>query len=94
MKAEIFKAIGQPTRLAIVELLSENEIQISEIARCVGVDTATMSRHLSLLRSHGIVTARRQGSKTLCTLTASLSGEFMACLDERISRTLDERKPR
>ena len=92
IKAEIFKATGQPTRLAIVELLRERGIRIGESAQSLGADTTSIPRHLSLLRSLGIVIARIEVLKTFCTLTAGLAGPFMACLDERISHTLEKMK--
>ena len=62
MKAEIFKAIGQPMRLAIMEILHENEMQAGRIAAQLGTDAPNVSRHLALLRKRGLVVDRKQGS--------------------------------
>ena len=59
MKAEIFKAIGQPMRLAIMEILHENEMQAGRIAAQLGTDAPNVSRHLALLRKQGLVVDRK-----------------------------------
>jgi DNA-binding transcriptional ArsR family regulator len=58
--AKYFRGLGDPTRLAILELLaSGDELSAGEIVRAVGLPQATVSTHLGCLRWCGFVTTRR-----------------------------------
>lgn len=62
MIAELFKALGDNTRLRIVRLLAEaGELCVCDIERVLALPQARVSRHLAVLRSAGLVRARREG---------------------------------
>ena len=85
LKAEVFKAMGQPIRLGIVELLLGGEKRVSEIADLLGSDVTNVSKHLTLLRKYGMVADRKQGLQTFCRSTIPDIKEFLECV-ERASR--------
>jgi ArsR family transcriptional regulator len=60
-KAEILKALGQPTRLRIIEYLRNGERCVCEIFPAIGGKQSNISRHLSVLKRAGIVSDRREG---------------------------------
>lgn len=60
-KAEFFKALGHPLRLAILDALRGGERSVSALQRELGVEQSVLSRQLSLLRERGLVEARREG---------------------------------
>ncbi|MCD6578894.1 winged helix-turn-helix transcriptional regulator [bacterium] len=51
----IFKALGSPTRFKIVKLLDVGEMYTSEIAKNLGKDKSTISKHLKILKDLNIV---------------------------------------
>ena len=63
MDAELFRALGDRTRLEVlVRLWCASEPQtVSEVASCCGVHLSGVSRHLAVLRDAGIVEATREG---------------------------------
>jgi len=61
--AEILKALGQPTRLKIVEFLRDGERCVCEIFPAIGEEQSNTSRHLNLLLRVGILTRRKEGLK-------------------------------
>jgi DNA-binding transcriptional ArsR family regulator len=63
--AEIMVALASPTRLEIVSLLADAELDVTEVARHMGVSVANTSHHLGLLRRAGLVISRRQGTRIL-----------------------------
>jgi ArsR family transcriptional regulator len=67
-KAEIFKALGHPTRLVIVEMLAKKERCVCEIVAEFDDSQATISRHLDQLLRAGIVRRRRDGTKMMYEL--------------------------
>ena len=67
-KAEIFQALGHPTRIAIVEALRDGEVSAGHLIEQLGLEQANASQHLSVLRSKQIVTSRKDGNQVFYTL--------------------------
>jgi ArsR family transcriptional regulator len=61
LKASVLKALGQPTRLRILELLRNGERCVCEIFPAIKEEQSNVSRHLALLKTTGILASRRQG---------------------------------
>ena len=79
LKADLLKALGQPTRLKILELLADGERCVCEIFPAIRGEQSNTSKHLGFLRSHGIVIAERRGMRV-----------FYRLADKRIVRVLDD----
>jgi ArsR family transcriptional regulator len=64
---DVFKALGDPTRLAILGRLAAGDQTraVSEIAACCTVDLSVVSRHLKVLAHAGIVESERRGKQVL-----------------------------
>lgn len=62
IKAGIFKALGHPTRLGIMEMLQDGECAVSEMVDRFGFSMATVSKHLTVLKNSGLVSNRKEGS--------------------------------
>ncbi len=61
--ADLFKALSDPHRVRLAILLAlRGELCVCEMAAALGVPEYKISRHLSVLRSAGIVEARRDGT--------------------------------
>ena len=86
-RAEIFKALGHPARLAMVELLGEGERCVCDLQQAVGSDLSTVSKHLSVLRAAGLVEADKRGKQVFYTLKLPCTLGFIVCVD----RALKER---
>ncbi len=65
MKAEVLKALAQPTRLKILELLRNGERCICEIVPAVNGEQSNISRHISLMQKSHLVTTRKDGVKVM-----------------------------
>ncbi len=63
LKADFLKALGQPTRLKILELLVQGERCVCDIFPAIGGEQSNVSKHLGFLRSQGIVVAERRGMR-------------------------------
>ncbi len=63
IRAEILKALGQPTRLKIIEFLRDGERCVCEIFPAISEEQSNTSRHLSLMVSSGILSRRKEGVK-------------------------------
>ena len=60
-QVKIFKALGDPTRLKIVKMLSEKELCVCEIIPATGKSQPTTSAHLKILYEAGLVKSRKDG---------------------------------
>lgn len=61
-KAELFKALGHPTRLGILELLRGGELTVSELQARLAVEATSVSQQLAVLRARHLVTGRKVGT--------------------------------
>src|SRR5205085_6311737 len=57
------QAIAHPLRLKILCLVGNQELSVLEIVEAVGTTQSNISQHLAVLRDHGILEARKEGSK-------------------------------
>jgi len=78
---EIYKrqARANESRLMIVERLSRGECSVGELTKLVGTDQSTVSKHLALLRAHGIVSDRRDGNVVYYSLLTPCVLDFFSC---------------
>ncbi len=60
--ALVGRALADPKRLCVLETLASGERSVSELSRDVGCQVPNMSQHLAVLRSAGLVVARREGN--------------------------------
>jgi len=74
-------ALSDPTRRRIVELLAEGELSAGEIAARFPTARPGVSRHLRVLRDHGLVRARAEGQRRLYSLDPRPLEELDAWLD-------------
>ncbi len=62
-KADIFQALAHPTRIAILELLSEGELSAGSLIEKLALEQANVSQHLAVLRAKQLVLTRRAGNQ-------------------------------
>ena len=77
-----FEALADPTRRRIVELVSEGERSAGEIASAFAISRPGVSKHLRVLREHGVIRSRSDGTRRMY----SLEGEGLVELDDWIRR--------
>ncbi len=92
LKAEVFKAMGHPLRLGVIELLQGGEKCVCEIVEEVGTEISNVSKHLSVLKKAGIVADRRDGLKIMYRLTMPCALDFSRCVENVVIKRLDEQR--
>ncbi|TZE82283.1 ArsR/SmtB family transcription factor [Calorimonas adulescens] len=92
LRAEVIKALSHPARLKIIDILSScNEKCVCEIMEELGLEQSTVSKHLSILKSVGIIDSRKDGLKVLYHLNAPCMVSFFGCIDNILSRDIERR---
>ena len=69
-KAEILKAIAQPTRLKILELLKDGERCVCEIYPAIEQEQPNISKHLNFMKRAGILDSRKDGLRIIYWIKA------------------------
>ena len=59
--AERFRALAEPARLQLMNVLRDGEYSVTELVEETGLGQANVSKHLQLLRTHGFVERRKEG---------------------------------
>lgn len=78
----IFKALADPTRRQVLQLLKDGPMKAGEIAEHVAVAKPTLSDHLALLRNAELVSSEKKGTSITYWLNASvLEGALLAFAD-------------
>ncbi len=67
-RRRLFKALGHPVRIRILELLREGEQSVSSLAEAMEVEMSTVSQHLAILRGRGLVSGRKEGTTVFYTV--------------------------
>lgn len=66
--AEQFRALGEPSRLQLMNLLFDGECTVGDLVTASGLSLANVSKHLGLLHQTGWVTRRKDGVRVLYAL--------------------------
>jgi ArsR family transcriptional regulator len=83
-QARVLKALANESRLKIVDRLSRGECSVGELTDLVGSDRTTVSKHLAVLRAHGIVLDRREGTAVYYSLQTPCVVNFFSCATQVI----------
>jgi len=78
-QARVLKALANESRLKIVDRLSRGDCSAGELTELVGSDRTTVSKHLAILRAHGIVLDRREGTVVIYRLMTPCVVNFFSC---------------
>jgi len=87
-KVNIFKALAHPVRLEIVERLMEGERCVCEIAAWFSFDRTTISKHLAILRSCGVIRDRKEGLNVYYSLRMICLNSLLSCLEGTLRQDL------
>ena len=77
-KANLFRVLGHPARVRILELLYDGERPVGSLQAALGLDSGGTSQHLAALRRIGLVESRREGTSV-----------FYKVADERVFGLLE-----
>lgn len=89
-RVRVLKALAHPTRLFLVEALSEGEQCVCDLTARIGDDISTVSKHLTLLREAGVVSGERRGQQIFYSLRVPCVLDIFHC----VAGVLDDESPR
>lgn len=80
-RAIVFKALGHPARLAIVDALGAGERCVCELVAAAGLGWSAVSRHLSVLKSAGVLVDEKRGQQVYYRLALPGVKSLSECLE-------------
>lgn len=85
MNDKVFKALADPTRRAILDLLIGGDMTAGDIAKHFSHAQATVSRHLAILKNAELVTTRRDGGFIWYRLHTTILEDWLKWIIDRWS---------
>ncbi len=89
-KAELFRVLGHPARIRILQLLRDGERMVGDLQEELGLDSSGTSQHLAALRKQGLVETRRQGTSVYYRVKDPRTLELLQLAKEILAGTLEE----
>lgn len=86
-KAELFKTLGHPARIRILELLSERDHAVHELLERIVIEPSNLSQQLAVLRHTGLVVQRREGGRVAYSISVPETSDLLIAA-RRILRLL------
>ncbi len=85
--AALFRSLGDPARLAIVQHLAGGEARVTDLTGRVGLAQSTVSAHLACLRDCGLVTVRAAGRASVYSLSQPALLQVLAAAEQVLAAT-------
>jgi len=78
-QVQIIKAMSHPTRLFMIDKLSQKEYSVCELRDMIGDDLSTISKHLTVLKNAGLLLHDKRGSKVFYKVGISCVSRILTC---------------
>lgn len=91
-KAELFRTLGHPVRVRVLELLLDGARPVHEMLAEIEVEPSSLSQQLAVLRRAGLVESRRENGNVIYRLSAPEVAEMMGAARQVLTTVLNERK--
>lgn len=91
MQAGICRALANPLRIEIIELLNGGEQNFGELLKKLDVSKSNLSQHLSIMSANGLVNQRREGSSSFFSLSSPKVAQACGIMREVLQESLNEK---
>ena len=77
VKAELFKSMGHPARILILEMMADGPVAVSRLRDGTGLEASNLSQHLGILRRQRLVVPSRKNGRLFYELSCSDVSEVL-----------------
>jgi ArsR family transcriptional regulator len=91
-KAELFRTLGHPVRVRVLELLQDGPLAVHELLGEIDVEPSSLSQQLAVLRRSGIVVSTREGAAVVYSLGTSDVADLMRAARRFLTDLLADRE--
>ena len=92
VKAGLFRVLGHPARVRIIELLRGGERSVGSLQEGLGLESGATSQHLAALRRVGLVESRREGTSVYYRASDERVFELLEAGRALVTRRLEEQQ--
>ena len=91
-RSVIVKAIAHPTRLLVMDVLTQGEKCVNDLTNLAGCDVTTLSKHLAVMRRAGLLQCEKRGVSVFYRIACPCFLEFFRCIDLiKLNQSLQQR---
>lgn len=90
-KAELFRTLGHPVRIRVLELLQDGSRPVRDLLTLIEVEPSNLSQQLAVLRRAGLVTSSREGSSVVYALSTPDVADLLAAGRRILGAVLTDR---
>jgi ArsR family transcriptional regulator len=90
VKAQLFRVLGHPVRIRILELLGGGERTVGDLQAQLELDSSGTSQHLSALRQQGLLEARREGTSVYYRIKDPRVSQLLAVARQILTSALSD----
>lgn len=91
-RSVIVKAMAHPTRLLVMDVLTQGEKCVNDLTNLAGCDVTTLSKHLALMRRAGLLQCEKRGVNVFYQIACPCFLEFFRCIDLiKLNQSLQKR---
>ncbi|QGJ70166.1 Arsenical resistance operon repressor [Planctomycetales bacterium 10988] len=91
-RAKVVKALAHPSRLLMLDLLQQQEMNVRELTIEVEADQSTVSKHLAILKEVGLVEVRKEGAMSYYRVACGCLSGFFSCIEAVLQSDLKDRQ--
>lgn len=86
-----FRALSEPMRLRLLNLLMGGEMTVGALVDAIGSSQANVSKHLSVLREAGMVAMRKEGLSSYCFIADPIVNELCEMMCSRLREEMESK---
>jgi ArsR family transcriptional regulator len=90
VKAQLFRVLGHPVRIRILELLSDGERTVGDLQAQLDLDSSGTSQHLAALRQQGLLDSRRAGASVYYRIKDPRVSQLLAVARQILTSALSD----
>lgn len=89
-KAELFRTLGHPVRIRVLEILLEGPHAVHQLLEGIPIERSSLSQQLAVLRRSGLVASSRDGSTVIYTISSSEVADLMLAARRVLTTVLSD----
>ena len=86
-----FRALSEPMRLRLLNVLMGGERTVGQLVEASGSSQANVSKHLAVLRDAGMIEMRKEGLSTVCEIADPIVNELCEMMCNRLQEEMESR---
>lgn len=91
LHSELCKTLANDKRQMILGALRDEELSVTQLIERTGIAQANISQHLSLMRTHGVVNVRREGTRAFYSISNPKLIQAFDLITEVMQESMDSR---